>query len=271
MLARCLRRMAWLVGALTIFSASQVLAKGLAQEDYLIGGGDTLSIIVYDQPDLRTEARVSQDDGTVTFPLLGEVVVTGLSPAAAGNKIAEQLRKGGFIKDPQVSVTVTEFQSQKVPVMGQVNNPGEYSLKGESRVIGLITQAGGLKPDAADVVIVVKEEAGKTIKHEIDLLKFYAGDMSQNIAVQRGDFVLVPKMDSFYIYGEVRSPGMYRLERGMTVMQAVSVAGGVSERGSLKSIRVTRKAVNGEVKEQKVGLEDQLQSNDVLFVKERLF
>lgn len=245
--------------------------QAFADEDYQLGGGDSIEIIVYDQPDLTTEVRISQDDGTITFPLLGEVAVAGLSPEGAARKIEKLLRDGAFIKNPQVSLTVKEFQSQKIPVMGQVNKPGQYSLKGENRVIDLISQAGGLKNDAADIIAIVKNENGKQVRHEIDLLRFYAGDMSQNIKVSRGDFVMVPKMNEFYIHGEVKSPGMYRLERDMTVMQALSVGGGISARGSLKGIVVTRVQDDGTTKKLKVDLTSKVLPDDVLYVKERLF
>jgi polysaccharide export outer membrane protein len=236
-----------------------------ADEDYLLGGGDTVTISVYDQPDLSTEARISQDNGTITFPLLGEVAIAGLSPAQAGKKIAGLLERGKFLKNAQVALTVKDFRSQKIPVMGQVNKPGEYSLMGESKVVDLISQAGGLKDDAADVITVVKKDGDKSVKHEIDLLRFYAGDMSQNITVSRGDFILVPKMDTFYIHGEVKRPGQYRLERGMTVMQALSVGGGLSERGSLSGMKVTRGKGDGTTKKVDVDLTDKLQPNDVLY------
>jgi polysaccharide export outer membrane protein len=138
-------------------------------------------------------------------------------------------------------------------------------------VADLISQAGGLQEDAADTIIVVKKEGGKSIRHEIDLLSFYAGDMSQNIRVSRGDFLLVPKMDAFYIHGEVNRPGSYRLQRGMTAMQALSVAGGITGRGSLKGIKVTRGKGEGLTEEIRVELTDTLQPNDVVYVKERLF
>lgn len=258
-------RLVWTLIALVAFSSA------FAQQDYLLGGGDTVKIIVYDQPDLTTEARISQDDGTIAFPLLGEVAISGFSPEQAADKIAKLLEKGGYIKKPQVALTVQQFFSQKIPVMGQVYKPGEYSLMGESKVVDLISQAGGLKDDAADVIVVVRNESGKSVKHQIDLLRFYAGDMSQNISVSRGDFILVPKMDAFYIHGEVKRPGMYRLERGMTVMQALSVGGGLSERGSLSGMKVTRSNGDGTTKKIDVELTDLLQPNDVLYVKERLF
>ena len=233
----------------TIINASLVFAdEDYADEDYLLGGGDTVNIAVYQQPDLTTTARISQDDGTIIFPLIGEVSVVGLSPEDAGRKIEKLLKDGGFLVSPQVSFKVTDFLSQKITVMGQVNNPGEYSLKGESRVADLVSQAGGLQQDAADTIIVVKKEDGKSVKHSIDLLRFYAGDMSQNIKVSRGDFVLVPKMDTFYIHGEVKRPGSFRLERDMTLMQALSVAGGITGRGSLKGVKVTRDQGDGQIK-----------------------
>jgi polysaccharide export outer membrane protein len=247
------------------------MSLACAEEGYLLGGGDTVSITVYEQPDLTTKARISQDDGTIIFPLLGEVALTGLTPEAAGRKIEKLLKEGQFIKAPQVTVTVAEFTSQKIPVMGQVKSPGEYSLKGEKRVVDLITQAGGVKADAADIIIVVSNEAGRSVRHEIDLLKFYAGDMSQNIKVSRGDFILVPKMDVFYVHGEVKRPGMYRLERGMTAMQALSVGGGLSGRGSLKGMKVTRRRADGTTEKIGVELTDKLKPDDVLYVKERLF
>ncbi|MFC1771781.1 polysaccharide export protein EpsE [Pseudomonadota bacterium] len=274
MLRKNLRSIAGFFWILLLVLSEQAFASEgqfFAQEDYQLGGGDSVYVQVYEQPDLTTEARISQDDGTITFPLLGEVAISGLSPEEAGLKIARLLKDGGFVKNPQVALTVREFQSQKIPVMGQVGSPGEYALKGESRVVDLISQAGGLKTDAADVIIVVKHESGKSVKHEIDLLSFYAGDMSQNIRVSRGDFILVPKMDTFYVHGEVKAPGMYRLQRGMTVMQALSVGGGVTGRGSLSRIKATRTESDGATKKIGVELTDKVQPNDVLYVKERLF
>lgn len=243
----------------------------LAADDYRIGGGDTVTVEVYDQPDLSTVSRVSEDDGIISYPLLGKVKLSGLTQAEAGAHIASLLKSGGFIKYPQVTVAVKEFVSQTIPVMGQVARPGEYALEGESRVVDLIAQAGGVSPDAADIIILVKMHNSVQERHEIDLLKFYAGDMSQNVKVSEGDFILVPKMDTFYIHGEVKRPGSYRLERGMTAMQALSVGGGLSDRGSLKGMRVTRTESDGTSSEIGVGLTDKLQPNDVLYVKERLF
>lgn len=241
------------------------------EEGYRLGGGDTVTITVYEQPDLSTETQISQEDGTISYPLLGIVELGGLTQEAAGQKIAKLLKDRGFLKDPQVNLTVKEFLSQQIPVLGQVHKPGDYALKGENRVIDLLAQAGGIKDDASDIIVVVKDENGKKTRHQIDLLQFYAGDMSQNIKVSHGDFILVPKMDSFYIHGEVKRPGSYRLERDMTVMQALSVGGGLSDRGSMKGIKVTRRNADGKTEKIELELTDVLQPNDVLYVKERFF
>lgn len=242
-----------------------------AAEEYRLGGGDTVTIKVYEQPDLNTVSRISQDDGTITYPLLGEVALGGLTSEEAGQKIARLLKEEGYVKFPEVTLTVKEFLSQKIPVMGEVNKPGEYVLQGEVRVVDLIAQAGGLRKDAADTIVVVKNENGKPVRYPIDMLRFYAGDMSQNIEVAEGDFILVPKMDTFYIHGEVKRPGSYRLERGMTVMQALSIGGGLSERGSLRGMKVTRMKADGGTEKVGMELNDRLMPKDVLYVKERLF
>ena len=242
-----------------------------AVEEYRLGGGDTVVVTVYEQPDLSVEARISQNGGSISSPLLGSVIIGGLTPEAAGHKIAKLLKDGGFLKAPQVTVTVKEFISQKIPVMGRVNNPGEYVLKGESRVIDLIAQAGGVSEDANDIITVVKNENNNQVRYQVDLLRFYAGDMSQNIQVTAGDFILVPRMDTFYIHGEVRSPGSYRLKRNMTVMQALSVGGGLSDRGSQSGIKVTRRSADGQTVEIRVHLTDILHPDDVIYVRERLF
>ncbi len=260
----------WLDFLWLVFLAAHVGVTNAAEE-YLLGGGDTVQIMVYEQPDLSIEARLSQDNATIAYPLLGEVALGELTPAQAGRKIARLLKNGGFLKAPQVTVTVKDYLSKQIPIMGLVNQPGEYALRDEARVVDMIAQAGGLKEDAADVIVVMKKQGGKSVKHEIDLMRFYAGDMDQNIKISQGDLIMVPKMDTFFIQGEVNRPGMYRLERGMTAMQALSIGGGVNDRGSMKGLKVTRTLPDGSTNKINIELTDQLQPNDVLYVKERLF
>jgi polysaccharide export outer membrane protein len=262
-----LLRIFW--ACLFIFSIESSLA--IAAGEYLLGDGDTVSIKVYGQSDLTVDARISPE-GTIPYPLLEEVTIGGLTPEAAGRKIARRLKDEGFIKSPQVALSVKDYTSQQIHILGQINNPGNYPLEGKNTVVDLIARAGGLTHDAADVIFLVKNSAdGKPVRHEIDLLQFYDGDMTQNIPVTKGDTLLVPKMDTFYIHGEVKRSGEFRLEKGMTVVQALSVGGGLSGRGSLKGIKITRRLPEGKTEKIDVELTDNIQPNDVLYVRERFF
>ena len=241
-----------------------------AEEGYLLGGGDTVKVTVYEQPDLTTVVRINHL-GTISFPFLGEVPVGGLTPDAAGQLIASRLKKGGFVKVPQVSLTVEEYRSHQISVMGKVKKPGRFSLETKTLVVDLLARAGGLTTDAADVITVVRNDANRQARYQIDLLKFYGGDMAQNIELISGDIILVPKMNTFYVYGEVNRPGVYRLQSGMTAMQALSVAGGLTGRGSSGGIKISRRRSDGTIQNFEIELTDMLQTNDVLYVKERLF
>lgn len=250
-----------------VINSSLAYAAG----EYLLGDGDTVAITVYGHSDLTVVARISPV-GTIPYPLLQEVAIGGLTPEAAGRKIASKLEGEGFIKSPQVALAVKGYASQQIHILGQINSPGNYPLEGKSSVVDLIATAGGVTDDAADVIFVVKNDTdGNPVRHEIDLLRFYDGDMTQNIQVTGGDTILVPKMDTFFIHGEVKRSGEYRLEKGMTVVQALSVGGGLSDRGSLKGMKVTRQLPDGKTEKIKVQLDDTLEPNDVLYVKERLF
>ena len=254
---------------LLIFSMNSSLAY--AAGEYLLGDGDTVKITVYGYPDLTLAARISPK-GTIPYPLLEVVTIGGLTPEAAGRKIARLLKDGKFINSPQVSLSVKDYTSQQIHILGQIANPGNYPLEGKSTVVDMIARAGGVTDAAADEIYVVENAAGgKPVRHAIDLLRFYDGDMTQNIQVTRGDTILVPKMNTFYIHGEVKRSGEYRLEKGMTVVQALSIAGGVSGRGSLKRIKVTRRLADGKTEKIDVDLTDNLKPDDVLYVKERFF
>jgi polysaccharide export outer membrane protein len=246
-------------------------SKAFAEEEgYLLGGGDTVKITVYEQPDLTTIARINHL-GIVIFPFLEEVAIGGLTPDAAAELISNRLKAGRFVKVPQVSLAVVEYRSHQISVLGQVKKPGKYTLESKTLVIDLLAQSGGLTNEAADVLTVVRNDPERPARYQIDLLKFYRGDVAQNIELVSGDIVLVPKMDIFYVYGEVKRPGVYRLERGMTTMQALSVGGGLTGRGSSGGISISRHRTDGKVLSIEVELTDRLQPNDVLYVKERLF
>lgn len=241
-----------------------------AAQEYRLGPGDTVGITIYEQPDLATTARISEL-GRIIFPLIGEAEIGSLTIKEAETLIETRLMEGKFIRQPQATITVKEYRSQQVSILGKVNKPGQYSIEGATLVTELLAQAGGRTTDAGDVVFVVRKEGEETIKHEVDLVKFYSGDLTQNMGIGDGDLVLVPKMHVFYIFGEVRSPGVNRLENGMTVMQALSVGGGLTNRGTQRGLKIERRDENGKIKQLNVKLTDILKPDDVLIVKERLF
>jgi len=239
---------------------------------YVLGTGDVIRVTVFQQADMATETRISEA-GTVTFPLIGAVEVGGGTAKQAEDKIAKLLKSRGFVRDPQVNVTVLQFNSQQVSLLGHVNRPGRYPLQeGTYRVTDLIAMAGGIAPDGADSVTLVRQRGGKTITLEVDPPSLFrsAGALI-NPEVVGGDSIYVDRYPYFYIYGEVQRPGVYRLEKGMTVMQALSVGGGLTLRASKKDIQINRRDRGGKVQTQNVQLNDTLMYDDVIYVKESLF
>lgn len=246
-------------------------AMAAAPKGYLMGPGDSVKITVYQNPDMMTETRISEM-GSVTFPLLGPVEIGGLTPAQAEIRIAALLKSGGFVPRAQVTVLVTQFRSRQVSVLGQVTKPGRYALEEPSvRLTDVLAMAGGIGPMGAESVTVIRGGESEQ-RMEIDLLGvFDAPSGSKNIEIGNGDTVFVPRIPVFYVYGEVQKPGAYRLERRMTVMQAISLASGLTPRGSEKGLRITRKSANGSSKSASAGMEDLIMQDDVIFVKESLF
>jgi len=240
-----------------------------SSDDYTLGAGDLVRISVFNHPDLTTEARISES-GNLTFPLIGQVPVAGLSTRRTEQLLTQKLTEGGFITEAQVSVLVVDYESQKVSVLGQVQKPGQYSLTESSRVLNLIAQAGGLiNLMAADEGTVVRAN-GTTIP--IDLPKMFNGDPAQNPPVQKGDTIFVPKAPQFYIYGEVQRPGVYRLEREMTVAQAIAAGGGLTSKASERRIQVRRRdAKTGQERLTSVRRYDLVKPDDVVFVRQGFF
>ncbi|HEX7113994.1 MAG TPA: polysaccharide export protein EpsE [Steroidobacter sp.] len=256
----------WLLACLIVFPWH--CASLAAGADYRIGPGDLLRINVFGSPDLSTEARVSQS-GNITYPLVGQVSVAGRSPAEVEAMLSNALVQGGFLKDPQVSVHVLEFQSQKVAVLGHVAKPGHYALTSSATLLDVIAEAGGLvSEEAADTATLIRQDGSK---HKIDLTALFKGDPAQNRPVSGGDTVYVPAAPVFYIYGEVQKPGKYKLERGMTVSRAISAGGGLTSRGSERRVIVKRRDADGVEQEYRARPSDVLQADDVVLVKEGFF
>jgi polysaccharide export outer membrane protein len=247
-------------------------APAWGQSREALGEGDTVHITVFQNPDLTTETRISER-GTITFPLIGEVAIAKLTPAGAEARIAEQLRVGKFLLKPQVSLNVVRVRSRQVSVLGQVARPGRYALDDtSSNLTDILALAGGISPTGDDNITVMVTRNGKTAKLDINVARMYrTGDLSQNIQVEGGDTIFVQRAPVFYIYGEVQRAGSYRLEPTMTVMQALSLGGGVTPRGTDRGLKIHRRVPNGAVQKLDAQLTDPVEPDDVIYVKESLF
>lgn len=248
-------------------------AASSATPEYRIGPGDLLRVGVYQNPDLSLETRVTES-GTISFPLLGAVRVGGLGVASAERLIAEGLRAGNFVRQPQVSIAVTQFRGHQASVIGAVNRPGRFALESlDLRLSDLLAMAGGVAPNGADSVVLVGTRDGQPTRIEIDLPSLFAGGAGRgrDPLIFNGDTIWVDRQPVVYIYGEVQRPGPMRLERGMTLMQALATGGGLTLRGTEKGIRVHRRMGDGRVQTTQLALDDRVQDGDVIQVRESLF
>jgi polysaccharide biosynthesis/export protein len=264
--------------ALLALLVSMVLPAARAQQqqpatvEYRLGAGDVIRINVYQNPDLTLETRITEA-GIVSYPLLGTVRIGGLSVTAAEKLISDGLRNGNFVRQPQVTIVVMQVRGNQVSVLGQVNRPGRYPIEvADTRLTDMLANAGGISANGADLVVLTGVRNGKPYRLEIDLpTAFSPAGGANNVVVQNGDTLWVDRQPLVYIYGEVQRPGPMRLERGMTVMQALATGGGLTQRGTQKGLRVHRKGADAKVQVIEPAMDDTLQDRDVVFVRESLF
>jgi polysaccharide export outer membrane protein len=256
-----------------------------ATPDYVVGANDGLMVTVFDQPQL-TGRYVVQADGTFTFPLLGRLQVGGLTLQAVENQLRERLSKG-YLKDPQVGVSVDQYRSQQIFVMGEVRSPGSLQFTGSMTLIEALARAGSTTDRAGlEAVIVRSPQEGsipadaatlaraqalsdENVMH-INLETLQRGALSQNVMLRSGDTIFVPRAETVFVSGQVNRPGEYVIRAGMTIRQVLSLAGGVTDRGSARRIQIIRQ-VDG--KETTVGadLQDKVKNGDTVLVRERFF
>lgn len=293
MRANGLRR--WLIGtacALIGFGAIGAPAQTTGSADYEIGPGDVLKVVVLGQAEMTGSFTVGPD-GLVGFPILGKIKASENTTLELERKLTILLADG-ILKRPQVTVTVAEYGSQKVFVTGEVPRPGQYPLKSDPTLLALLGEVGGQGPNAGHEVIVVRPPAGGGAPSgseparapsgipglpfvapgsevfRIRLLELQSGNPDKNIALRAGDTVYFPKAAQVYVMGSVARPGSYRYQEGMSVMQALTLAGGATDRGSAGRTKVTR-IVDGKKVERKVKATDLVLPEDTLVVPERFF
>jgi polysaccharide biosynthesis/export protein len=251
--------------------------RGPAPNDYVVGAHDVLTITSYDQADLSGKFTV-ETDGTFTFPLIGRFKAGGLTLRQLEVDLKRRLVADGFFKNPQITIAVEQYKSQKVSIVGEVRQPGTYPLSGDMSLVEVLARAGSTLPSASGEAIIVRAGADLGGSHgngpnivRVELRELQNGVLSQNAAVRDGDTIFVPRAESIYVFGQVKNPGAYPLQqRNMTVLQALSLAGGVSDRGTTARIRIIRIA-DSTKKEVRVSLADTVQPGDTIVVPERFF
>jgi polysaccharide export outer membrane protein len=259
-----------------VLAAAPVLGQ---PTDYVIGPQDVLAITVYDQADLSGKFAV-EADGSFTFPLVGRVAAGGRTLRDLETDLKTRLADG-YLKNPQVSVAIEQYRSQRVFLIGEVRAPGAYQLTGDMTLIEALARAGSVTAEAGDEMLIVRpsdgrssggplmpEEGGSEIR--VNLRELQAGVLSHNVQLRDGDTLVVLRAQSVYIFGQVKSPGAFSIDKGTTVLQALSLAGGVTDRGSTGRVFVVRE-VEGKKKEFKVKLSDAVEPGDTIIVKERFF
>ncbi|MBZ5558456.1 MAG: SLBB domain-containing protein, partial [Acidobacteriia bacterium] len=248
----------------------------------VVGPQDVLTINSYDQADLSGKFTI-EADGTFTYPMIGRVKAGGLTLRAIEAAIKKQLVDEGFFRNPQITVSVETYKSQKIFVVGEVRSPGTYPLSGEMNLVEAIARAGSTLPSASGEAIIVHPAisgvSGPTLPNQdaaakserVDLRAMQNGVFTQTTILRDGDTIFVPRAESVYVFGQVKNPGAYSLQqKNTTVLQALSLAGGITDRGSTARVRIVR-IVNGEKKEFRVKLTDAVQPNDTIIVGERFF
>lgn len=239
---------------------------------YTIGPEDQLSITVADESELTGKYRVDTD-GSFTFPFLGRLDAAGRSLSELQAALTTRLANG-FLRNPQVRVEVDQVRSRSVFVTGEVRNPNEYAMtSGTMTLLQALALAGSPTPNASNEVIVSRQpdkpggalEIVRLNRRDLEL-----GRAGYDMVLRTGDIINVPTAQRFYVDGQVRNPGYYVLEVGITIQQAVVLAGGLNERGSDRGISVTR-TVDGKSVDVPVKMTDRVQANDIIRIRARFF
>jgi polysaccharide biosynthesis/export protein len=259
-------------------SGGQSQSPDGAAPDYTIGAQDVLSITVFDQADLSGKYPVELD-GTFSFPLVGRVTAGGLSVRQFENELRRKL-SDGYFKNPQITVSVEQYRSQRVFIIGEVRGAGTYPLTGDMTLIEALAKAGSTTPSASDEVLVVRGQGAKgpvlpgqandTDIQRFNLKDLQSGTLAQNPNLHDGDTIYVARAELVYVFGQVKNPGSYAIRSDTTILQALSLAGGVTPNGAMGRIKILR-IVDGDKKEVKVKLTDVIQPGDTIVVPERYF
>jgi len=244
-----------------------------ARESLLIGRGDLLHVRIFREPDLEQRVRV-KDSGEIDLDLAGAIRVAGLTSGDAAKAIANLYVQGHYLNRPQVSVSVEEYATQNISVLGQVNRPGAFTVTTARNLLDVLAMAGGLTEIADRHVTIERSDKSGSVR--VFLSNNAEASLQVETMVYPGDTVLVPKAGVVYVLGDVARPGGYVMQDDakLTVLQAVAMASGANKTAKEDETRLIRKA-NGNYQESTVPLHDiergkkpdmQLEADDVLYV-----
>jgi polysaccharide export outer membrane protein len=264
--------------ALVFWLAVSPSAQQPEPPNYVIGPEDVLTVTVFNEPSLSGRFRV-ENDGQFNYPFLGRVRAGGATLSDVAATLKTKLADG-YLRNPQVTVDVDQFRSQSVFVMGEVRAPGKYVLSGTVSLLEVLAQAGSTTSLAGQEIVVLHPRTraagavslsapGDSEVLRVNMREIESGRMSTNVPIRDGDTIFVPKAERFFVVGLVRNPGSYALEPNMTVLQALSLAGGVTERGSSRRLRITR-VVNGKRTDLDAKATDLVLPGDTITVRQRL-
>jgi polysaccharide export outer membrane protein len=236
-----------------------------AQDDYLIGVADVITVTVFGEPDASRPNATVDNDGTIDMPYIGRVKAAGRTARVVEKEIRDRLGEK-YLLNPSVSLEIVKYRSKTVSVQGYVRDPGQKILEGNASLISVLAQAGSMTLDAGSVVIISRRDAKGAIEQIRVSRRDIESGLAQNVLLRDGDTVLVPKAENFFINGQVRAPGSYTWEDGLTVERALTLAGGTTERAG--SIAIVR---GGKTVEKKAKKTDLVQAQDTLRVGTRIF
>jgi polysaccharide export outer membrane protein len=274
------------VSFIFFFIHASIPACAAPQQDYVIGAQDKLRIEVWDNPDLTRDVAVSLT-GYFTFPLIGEVRAEGLSTEQVQHEITRMLADG-YLNSPQVTVTITEYRSKQVNVLGEVKNPGTYPYTRRTTLIEMISMAGGLTPEAGPDACILRSsgespgelgsinrrrapgEDPNSVMKRISLQDLLQTGSELYFIMRENDTIYIPRADFYYVLGEVGKPGQYKLEKDTTVLKAISTAGGHTKKANLKKVSIVR-LIGEKEQELPVTLSQPVMPDDIIKVPESFF
>jgi polysaccharide export outer membrane protein len=277
-----------------LFLLVPVCVAGQTAGEYIVGSNDVLAITVVDQAQL-TGRYIVRADGTLTFPMLGRVNAGGRSLSAVEEEIGERLAKG-YLRNPQVAVSVEQYRSQQIFIIGEVRQPGALQFTGTMSFVEALARAGSVTERAGVEAVIVRPDHGAVMADlsvltraanvkvteaedlnvknatmiHVSLEFLRSGQAPDNISLRGGDTIFVPRAATAFVSGQVRSPGEYPIGKTMTIRELVALAGGVVERGSTRRIQVIRQE-SGKKVTKDVTLSDIVQAGDDVVVRDRLF